>query len=224
MNKKNIQIKISEELGSTSGILMIPEDSTHLIILGHGAGAGMTHTFMDSLSENLYENGVATLRYNFLYMDRGKKAPDRPKVAHPTIEAVIEKTKALYPEKKIHLAGKSFGGRMASQLMSSKEETIVNSLIFYGFPLHPAGKPEKAESRAEHLFDVKIPMLFLQGTRDTLAKVDLIEKTCSQLQNATLNILEGGDHSFKTLKRSGISHEEMIKKLADETLNWVLKI
>ncbi len=218
MITQNLKIKISEEIGAVSAIFTKPDTPTFLLVLAHGAGAPMTHAFMETLTKDLIQNEIAVLRFNFPYMEIGKRAPDRPKVAHPSIAAVIKKAEELANGLPIVASGKSFGGRMTSQLAATGAIDSVKGLVFFGFPLHAPGK--EGTERAAHLKDIKQPMLFLQGTRDTLAKIPLIEEVCNGLPNATLSILEGADHSFKTLKRSGITHEEMIQKLAGTTKEW----
>ncbi len=213
-----ITITISEEIGTVSGLLIKPSDAIALLVLSHGAGAGMEHHFMEALAQALAVHGIATLRFNFPYMEKGKGAPDRPKKAHPAIKAAITAAETHASGLKILAGGKSFGGRMTSQVAAVDELGPVKGIIYFGFPLHPAGKP--STERAAHLKDIKLPQLFLQGTRDTLARYDLIETVCSDLDKAKLIKMEGGDHSFKTLKRSGISPEEVLEKLAAETASF----
>lgn len=215
MTSKNIKIKISEEIGTVSGIFTKPEKPVCVLVLAHGAGAGMTHSFMETLANDLAANDIAVLRFNFAYMENGKGAPDRPKKAHPAIAAAVKKAEELAEGLPILASGKSFGGRMTSQLAATGALENVKALVFYGFPLHAPGKV--GTERAAHLQDIQQPMLFLQGTRDNLAKVPLIQEVCDALPSATLSIQEGADHSFKMLKRSGITHEEMIQKLAKTT-------
>lgn len=215
---KQLTITVSEEKGTVSGILQMPDNATHLILLAHGAGAGMRHEFMEALSKALHQQKIATLRYQFPYMEAGKKRPDSPKIAHQTIRAVLEHARNLKLGLPILAAGKSFGGRMTSQLAAQESLEDVVGLVFFGFPLHAPGKNNT--DRAAHLADIKVPMLFLQGTRDTLALPNLIQSVCDPLSLATLQFYEGADHSFKTLKRSGISHEAVIEQLAQRTAEW----
>lgn len=184
--------------------------------LAHGAGAGMNHSFMISLSNELAALNIATLRFNFSYMEQKKGRPDAPPVAHKTIEAAVNSAQELFPKIPLFLSGKSFGGRMNSQYLSIHKPELVKGIVFFGFPLHPAGQP--AIDRAEHLNEVKVPMLFLQGTRDTLAEWSLIEKVTSNLSLATLVKIEGADHSFKKGK------ENLIPLLAKETKDWFNRI
>jgi len=215
MAAKTISIKVSAETGNVSGICIAPETSKCIITLAHGAGAGMNHSFMETLANALAETDIATLRFNFPFAENKKGRPDSPAVAHQTIEAAINKAQELYPALPLFAAGKSFGGRMTSQYLSTHHDTKVKGIIFYGFPLHPAGKP--SVDRAEHLKDVKVPMLFLQGTKDTLATWDLIESVCSSLKKAKLVKLEGADHSFKAGKK------DIMSLLVNDTNEWVRK-
>ena len=215
MAAKTISIKVSAETGKVSAICIAPETSKCIITLAHGAGAGMNHSFMETLANALAETNIATLRFNFPFAENKKGRPDSPAVAHQTIEAAINKAQELFPALPLFAAGKSFGGRMTSQYLSTHHDTKVKGIIFYGFPLHPAGKP--ATDRAEHLKDVKVPMLFLQGTKDTLATWDLIESVCSALKKAKLVKLEGADHSFKAGKK------DIMSMLATNTNEWIQK-
>ena len=214
---KKLKIRISKEIGSVSALLVLPEDASSLLVLSHGAGAGMTHSFMELLAQELAAQQVGTLRFNFPYMEKGGGGPDRPKKAYPAIQAAVRKA-AKYADGLTLLAGgKSFGGRMTSQLAAEGGLPQVRGIVYFGFPLHAPGKP--GTDRAAHLPDIEIPQLFLQGTRDTLARIDLIREVCKPLKLATLVEIESGDHSFKTLKRSGISHEGAVKQLAQQT-SW----
>jgi uncharacterized protein len=192
--------------------VITPETTKAVYVFAHGAGAGMNHTFMKSLSEELATFGIATFRYNFLYMEQKKKRPDFPALAHQAIAAAIDKTCQLFPNVPLFAGGKSFGGRMTSQYLSANP-VDVKGIVFVGFPLHPAGKP--AIDRADHLQKIKIPMLFLQGTRDALAELSLIEGVTQKLPTATLIKLEGADHSFKA------SHQNFLLKLAEEISLWI---
>ena len=189
-----------------------PEVTKAVYVFAHGAGAGMNHAFMKSLSEELATFGIATLRYNFLYMEQKKKRSDFPALAHQAIAAAIDKTCQLFPNVPLFAGGKSFGGRMTSQYLSANP-VDVKGIMFVGFPLHPAGKP--AIDRADHLEKINVPMLFLQGTRDTLAELSLIESVTQKLPTATLIKLEGADHSFK------VPRQNLLPKLAEEISHWI---
>ena len=216
MDKKNFEIEVSDSIGTVSAELVTSSNPRALITLAHGAGAGMNHSFMIELSDSLAEVGLSTLRYNFPYMEQKKRRPDVPAIAHKTVEAAIQKAHELFPTIPLFVSGKSFGSRMSSQYLANHSPTFVKGIIFFGFPLHPAGKP--AIDRAAHLKTVKIPMLFLQGTRDELAQLSLIEKVTVELPSAKLLKIEGADHSFKAGKQN------MIPLLADFTKNWIALI
>ena len=171
---------------------------------------------METLASRLAEQGIATVRFNFPFTENRKGRPDSPAVAHQAVKAAIAKARELFPKIPLFVAGKSFGGRMSSQYLSANHDHTVSGIIFYGFPLHPAGKP--STERAEHLKQVKLPMLFLQGTKDALATWDLVEAVCKPLRLATLIKLEGADHSFKAGKKDTMSW------LVDATKQWTEKI
>jgi predicted alpha/beta-hydrolase family hydrolase len=215
MKTQSLSIEISPEAGKVTAEYMIPAKATAILTLAHGAGTGMDHSFMVTLSTQLAEAGIGTLRFNFPFTENKKGRVDSPAVAHQTIEAAINKAHALFPTLPLFAAGKSFGGRMSSQYLSEHPRKEVKGLIFYGFPLHPARKP--ATERAEHLKDVKAPMLFLQGTKDALAEWDLIEGVCASLKKATLLKIEGADHMFKAGKK------DIMAVLVASTKEWVEK-
>jgi len=216
MESKSLSLEISPTIGNVSAEYIVPEKAKCIITLAHGAGAGMNHSFMIALAKTLSEASIATMRFNFPFTENKKGRPDPPAVAHKTIQAAISKAKELFPELPLFVAGKSFGGRMTSQFLSAHHDATVKGIIFYGFPLHPSGKP--STERAEHLKDVKVPMLFLQGTKDELATWDLIESVCESLPRAKLVRIEGADHSFKAGKQN------VIQVLADITNDWIEKI
>jgi uncharacterized protein len=215
MNTRSLSLDISPSIGSVSAETFVPEDSKCIIVLAHGAGAGMNHPFMTTLARSLAEIRIATLRFNFPFSENKKGRPDPPAVAHKTIEVAISKAMKLFPKLPLFVGGKSFGGRMGSQYLSTHPDTAVMGIIFYGFPLHPPGKP--STERGEHLKDVKVPMLFLQGSKDELATWNLIESTCSSLPLAKLTRIEGANHAFKAGK------QDILKLLVIETNNWIEK-
>lgn len=216
MKRKSISIQVSAAIGNVSAEYIVPTNSSCILTLAHGAGADMHHSFMVTLADMLAANDIATLRFNFPFTENKKGRPDSPGVAHATIAAAINKAQELFPELPLFAAGKSFGGRMTSQYLSSTNKaTAVKGIIFFGFPLHPAGKP--SIERAEHLSAVKVPMLFLQGTKDTLATWNLIEQVCASLKKATLVKLEGADHSFKAGKK------DIMTPLVEATKTWLDK-
>jgi predicted alpha/beta-hydrolase family hydrolase len=202
---------------SVSGLLVAPPDSKSLLVFGHGAGAGMRHTFMERMSARLAARRIATLRYQFPYMEAGKSRPDNREVLLATVRAAVAGAARL--DLPMFAGGKSMGGRMTSLAASEEELPYVRGLVFFGFPLHPAGSP--STSRAEHLSAVSVPMLFLQGTRDDLADLELLRPICDQLgSRATLHVVDGADHSFHVLKRSGRTVDEVLEALADTIVAW----
>lgn len=216
MATKSFKLSVSPEAGKVSAKCTAPDKPTCILTLAHGAGAGMDHSFMEQLATVLAGLGIATLRFNFPFAEFKRGRPDSPAIAHQTIASAIAKAKSLYPKLPLFAAGKSFGGRMTSQYLSASPDKDVKGIIFYGFPLHPAGKP--SIERSEHLKAVNIPMLFLQGTKDTLATWELIEKVRKTLLAAALVKIDGADHSFKAGKRDTIS------ELAGATQNWIEKL
>ena len=211
--QNSITILISESIGSVSSSIIKPDSPEAVLVLAHGAGAGMTHPFMITLAEELSRYSVATVRYNFPYMENKRNRPDPPAIAEKTVAMVILKTREMFPDLPLFAGGKSFGGRMTSQRLAKERPLFVKGIVFYGFPLHPLGSP--STERAAHLKDISIPMLFLQGTRDKMAEMSLLEKTCSGLPTATLATLEGADHSFKAGKK------QLIPVLAGHTRQWM---
>jgi predicted alpha/beta-hydrolase family hydrolase len=190
-----------------------------MYVLAHGAGAGMRHPFMTQIAEKLQSSGVATLRYEFPYMQSGRKSPDRPGVLEVTVRKAIETAAELAPDLPIIAGGKSMGGRITSQLLAQDHSLPVRGICFLGFPLHQPGKPGR--ERAKHLFDVVQPMLFVQGTRDTLADLSLIRTVTGELGSlATLHVVEGGDHSFAVRKSDGRSHDQVMDEIAEAITSW----
>lgn len=213
MNTESLSLQVSPSIGAVTAEYVVPAKPRHIMTLAHGAGAGMHHAFMVTLATSLAEAGVATLRFNFPFTEHKKGRPDTPAVAHATIAAAITHARESFPSLPLFAAGKSFGGRMTSQYLAVTKDVKVKGIVFYGFPLHPAGKP--SIERAEHLHDVKAPMLFLQGTKDDLATWDLIESVCSSLPKATLVKIEGANHMFKAGKR------DVMAELVKATVDWV---
>ena len=208
------------ETQRVSGLLLAPSKARACYVLAHGAGAGMTHPFMAAVANGLAERGIATLRYQFPYMEQRSKRPDAPKVAHAAVRAAVSEASRLVPDLALFAGGKSFGGRMTSQAQAVSPLPGVRGLVFLGFPLHPAGQP--STERAKHLFDVKIPMLFLQGTRDSLAHLPLIESLCKELgPRATLKLFQEADHSFHVPARTGRKDSEVLDELLDALASWI---
>jgi predicted alpha/beta-hydrolase family hydrolase len=207
------------ETGEVSALLVRPADAKWMMALAHGAGAGMRHVFMEALAQELARVGVATLRYQFPYMEGRKGRPDSPAVATATVAAAVRVAKNAAPELPLFAGGKSFGGRMTSTAAADGLLDGVHGLVFFGFPLHPPKRPET--KRAEHLAKVKQPMLFLQGTRDELADLSLLRPICKKLGSlATLHVIEGADHSFHVLKKSGKTDAGVLRELAETTAMW----
>jgi len=211
-------LQFSGPRGPLDALLLLPDRARLLYVLAHGAGAGMRHPFLESISRMLAERGIGTFRYQFPYMQAREKRPDPPHVAMAAVRAAVAKAAEVAPGLPIIAGGKSFGGRMTSNAAAEAPLPGVKGLVFLGFPLHPPGKP--GDSRAAHLASVTVPMLFLQGTRDTLAQLDLITAVCDRLPLATLHVVEGADHSFKMLKRSGRTDVEVMEELVGEIQRW----
>ncbi|MCE2994327.1 MAG: alpha/beta family hydrolase [Cyclobacteriaceae bacterium] len=208
-----VNLHVSDSIGNVSGEIIEGEKTEVVLTLAHGAGAGMNHSFMIALAEALAHHHITTLRFNFPFMEKKRGRPDIPAVAHSTIESAISLAHATFPSKPLFVSGKSFGGRMSSQHLANSPEAHVKGIVFFGFPLHPAGKP--SVERAEHLKEISMPMLFLQGTRDELAQWDLITSVTDSLSLATLQKLEGADHAFKAGKKN------LISDLAQFTKKWI---
>lgn len=211
--------------GSTrvSALLDQPERPSACYVLAHGAGAGMTHPFMAAVATGLTDRGIATLRYQFPYMERGSKRTDPPAIAHATVRAAIAEAARRVPGLPLIAGGKSFGGRMTSQAQAAEPLPGVRGLAFLGFPLHPAGKP--SEDRAAHLAAVGVPMLFLQGTRDELADLEFLRPVAKRLKaRATLKLLEHADHSFHVPARSGRNDADVMIEMLDELAGWTEEV
>ena len=205
--------------GTVSALLMRPREARACFVFAHGAGAGITHPAIETMATGLAERGVATLRYQFPYMERGSKRPDPPGVAHATVRAAVAEAARCCAGLALIAGGKSFGGRMTSQAQAKAPLDGVEGLAFLGFPLHPAGQP--STDRAAHLADIHIPMLFLQGANDQLAKVDLLKPVVAGLgRRATLHLVEGADHSFHVPKRSGRDDKEVMAEVLDAFAAW----
>jgi len=203
-----------------SGLLHGPPAARVCYVLAHGAGAGMTHPFLTAVANGLAERGIATLRYQFPYMEQGSKRPDSPKVAHAAVRAAVVEASRLLPKCALFAGGKSFGGRMTSQAQAASPLPGVCGLIFLGFPLHPPGQP--SIERARHLYEAQLPMLFLQGTRDEFAKLQLLESICGDLgARATLKLFQDADHSFHVPARTGRKDSEVRCELLDGLADWV---
>lgn len=215
------ELKLDIEAGDTvSALLQLPANARACYVLAHGAGADMRHAFMEKAAVGLAERGIATLRFNFPYMEKKQGRPDRPAVAHAAVRAAVAEAARLCPGLKLVAGGKSFGGRMTSQAQAKEPLANVKGLAFLGFPLHADKKP--SSERAEHLAGIAIPMLFLQGTRDGLADLGYLRPVLQKLgAKATLHEVEGGDHSFAVLKKSGRTNEEALTEVLDTLVAWI---
>jgi uncharacterized protein len=214
-------ITITVEDGiNVSGLLQAPPRARACLVLAHGAGAGMAHTFVAAVASELAQRGIASLRYQFPYMEQGGKRPDPPKRAHATVRAAVAEAARAMPRLPLFAGGKSFGGRMTSQAQAAAPLPRVRGLAFLGFPLHPAGRPSR--DRGEHLFDVAIPMLFLQGTRDALAELPQIEPLCRALgARADIRLFRDADHSFHVPARSDRTDSEVRGEMLDALAAWI---
>jgi uncharacterized protein len=216
---KRINITVNDAV-RVSGLLQTPARARACYVLAHGAGAGMDHPFMVAVAAELARRGIATLRYQFPYMERRARRPDPPQLAQATVRAAVAAALGLLPELPLIAGGKSFGGRMTSQTQAKAPLQGVYGLAFLGFPLHPAGRP--SQDRAEHLFDVQIPMLFLQGTRDTLAFLGQLQPLCEKLgRRATLKLFADADHSFHVPARTGRKDAQVLGDMLDALASWL---
>ncbi len=219
MKARELSFEVSQRLGSVTGLLLRPAKARALLVYAHGAGADMRHSFMETSCEKLAARGIATLRYQFPYTEQGKRAPNPPALLTLTVGAAVRTGAKLARGLPLFAGGKSMGGRMTSLAASEGKLEGLAGIVFFGFPLHPAGKP--SADRSAHLADVDCPMLFLQGTRDKLAELDLLQPVCAKLgRRATLHIIDEGDHSFHVPKRSGRSDDEVLEELADTIAGW----
>jgi predicted alpha/beta-hydrolase family hydrolase len=218
----DVDIEVSDQAGKVSAIMLRPSDTWAIYVLAHGAGAGMRHPFLETIAQRLAGRGVATLRYQFPYMEARRSRPDSPVIAEQAVRAAVARARELAPELPLIAGGKSFGGRMTSNAAAHLGLPGVLGIAFLGFPLHAPKQP--GQSRAEHLAAVSLPMLFLQGTRDTFAELGLITSVCSSLSNATLHVVEGGDHSFVVPKAAGRTGAEVMDELTTTIAEWCRSI
>ncbi len=219
MTPEPVIIDLGEDR-AVSGLWMKPDAATAVLVLAHGAGAGMAHKSMTAIAEGLAERGVATLRYNFPYMERGSKRPDAPALAHAAVRAAVAQAARLAPDLPLFAGGRSFGGRMTSQAQAAQPLAGVRGLVFFAFPLHPPAKP--GVERAEHLAEIKIPLLFLQGSRDEFARLDLLESTVDALGDlATLKLLDAADHAFHAPAKTGRKDAEVLGEALDAARAWI---
>jgi predicted alpha/beta-hydrolase family hydrolase len=219
MTAQSLKLDIANA-ASVSALLLRPDNARACFVFAHGAGAGMSHPFMETVATGLCDRGIATLRYQFPYMEKGGKRPDAAAVAHAAVRAAVKEAARCCAGLPLIVGGKSFGGRMTSQAQAIAPLPGVRGLAFLGFPLHPAGKP--STTRAAHLSDIKIPMLFLQGTRDDLAEIILLESAVKGLGGlASLHVVREADHSFHVPARSGRNDREVMNEVLDALLAWI---
>ncbi len=216
---RSISIDV-DETRRVTGLLQAPADASACYVMAHGAGAGMNHSFMEAVAAGLAARKTATLRYQFPYMQRGSRRPDSPKIAHATVRAAVGEAARLVPELALFAGGKSYGGRMTSETQAELPLPGVHGIVFLGFPLHPPGKP--SDERAKHLFDVGIPLLFLQGARDDFADPSLLGPLIQRLgKQATLRLFDEADHSFHVPKRTGRKDVDVLGEMLDLLADWL---
>lgn len=215
-----MELYLSEQLGKITYEVDDTPVSDSVLILAHGAGAGMYHPFIVSLAQSICDHGVSVVRFNFPYMEKGRKAPGSPRDAIYCWREMFKEVKKLFHGKRIFLAGKSYGGRMASHLLADDPELSVSGIIYFGFPLHAPGRDSK--DRADHLDKVKVPQFFIQGTKDKLANIEMINEVIATLNDAEILEIESGDHSFKTPK-SVASPAEIMGLLSGKASEWIQK-
>ena len=212
-----------ENSAAVSALLLLPPDARACFVFAHGAGAGMTHRFMEAVAGGLCERGIATLRYQFPYMEQGSRRPDAPDVAHAAVRAAVAEASRCCPRLPLFAGGKSFGGRMTSQAQAIAPLPHIGGLVFLGFPLHPLGKP--SADRAKHLSSIHVPMRFVQGSRDKLAELRLLEPVVNGLAApASLQVIEQADHSFHVPARSGRTDGEVLAEILDGLSAWIDRV
>jgi predicted alpha/beta-hydrolase family hydrolase len=220
---EEIKFSAGEKAGRVSGLLILPKGAEALLVLAHGAGAGMRHKFMEETAQKLAERAVATLRYQFPYMEKNIKRPDSEAVLTGCVREAVATAQNCADGLPLFAGGKSMGGRMTSLAAAGEPLKNVRGLIFFGFPLHAAGRP--SADRGNHLFDVHLPMLFLQGSRDALADLKLLEPLCARLgKKVALFVIEGGDHSFHVLKNSGRSDDQALDEAVQQVVSWIFRV
>jgi len=223
MKEEGLMIDLPDSNQTVGALLMVPDNMIAMMVLGHGAGAGMEHRFMSQLAANLREQNIGSLRYNFPYIEQGRRSPGSPAISEATVRAAVEKVHSIAPHEVLLVGGKSYGGRMSSQAQAKEPLPGVSGLVFFGFPLHTPGKP--GDGRGAHLHYIGIPMLFLQGSRDKLADLDLLKPLVESLDHHdTLQVIEGADHVFNMLKSADKTTTEVQLELAARTARWVANI
>ncbi len=220
---EEIKFSAGEKVGKVSGLLILPKGAQGLLVLAHGAGAGMRHRFMEETAQKLADHAIATFRYQFAYVEKGIKRPDKEAVLTATVRAAVATAKKHGEGLPLFAGGKSMGGRMTSLAAAKEPLEGVRGLIYFGFPLHAAGRT--SADRGQHLFDVKLPMLFLQGSRDALADLKFLKPLCARLgEKAELFVIDGGDHSFHLLKSSGRSDDQALDEAVTKTSSWISRL
>ena len=223
MQTQEMRFEATASSGQVSALLVHPPEATWLYVLGHGAGAGMRHPFMEAFAVGLANRGIATFRYQFPYIEQGRRAPNPRPILTKTVRSAIAAASEAAPSLRLIAGGKSMGGRMTSLASSDEPLDGVEGLAFLGFPLHAPGRD--SADRGAHLADVDVPMLFVQGTRDRLANLDFLQPLCADLgDQASIHLLESGDHSFKPLKSSGRTQEELMDEAMSTVSGWVAKL
>ncbi len=223
LESAEVAIPVGAAAERVSGLLLRPPQARLIYVLAHGAGAGMRHPFLEAIARQLAERGIGTLRYQFPYMERRSRRPDPPAVAEAAVRAAVEEARRAAPGLPLVAGGKSFGGRMTSGAQAREPLPGVQGLVFLGFPLHPPGRP--GDERAAHLAAIRVPMLFLQGSRDEFARLPLLEAVLQRLGPlATLHLVEGGDHSFKVPKRAGPAAGDALSELVDVIATWTARV
>jgi predicted alpha/beta-hydrolase family hydrolase len=216
VTRNETRFEATRSSGEVSAIVLRPDDARAMLVLGHGAGAGMRHAFMESISDALADEGIATFRYQFPYMEAGNRAPNPASILQKTVRSAVTAAACDLP---LFAGGKSMAGRMTSMAAADEPLEGVVGIVFLGFSLHPPRKP--GTERAEHLPHVAVPMLFMNGSRDDLADLTLLRPVCNDLDAATLHVVEGGDHGFAVLKRSGRTDDEVMRELSATAAGWV---
>ena len=219
---ENVRFNV-KDAGEVSAIFLRPQNAECVLVLAHGAGAGMNHPFMTALANDLAAAGIASFRFQFPYMEQRRRVPDRAPVLTGTVQAAVRAASEAAPDLPLFAGGKSLGGRMTSLAAAEHGLDNVRGLVFFGFPLHPPNQP--GTKRAEHLGQVSLPMFFLQGTRDALADLKLLRPICAKLgAQVTLHVIEGADHSFHMLRSSGKTDEGVLEELARFASVWTKKL
>jgi predicted alpha/beta-hydrolase family hydrolase len=216
---REIQFGVNVKAGAVTGLLNKPADAVALLVMAHGAGAGMRHRFMEAVAVKLAEQSIATLRYQFPYMEKRVKRPDSEAVLTETVRAAVAAAKKQAGDLPLFAGGKSMGGRMTSLAAAQDPIEGVRGLIYFGFPLHAAGRP--GAERGEHLTHIDVPMLFLQGSRDALAELKLLKPLCKRVEGAELFVIEGGDHSFHMLKSARKTDDEVLDEIVKKAAEWM---